>query len=432
MRRSLVFLGVGFAALLLITLRLTQPETAQDHEEFFSLSRRTPDTLMFIHPQEKLTLIPKGRTGWTVISPYEDRADAYLVESILNTFSDLEPLRRFPYDERQSDVLGLRRPRVILRGAYRDEKPDSLCLGGLNPGSTMIYLRAGSKGDIGTMRVGDAAVLLNTREELRDRNGFPIVPSRVNELRVRIGSATHVVYKKDPEGRWVVDAPYPGPADPKAMDGLLDVLSKVRIEQFLGPRQKQTETIGYAEAEVIQGVQDTLWFRIKQPDEADRALVLAESSERRVSFKIPGSFLRVLKRPSSLYRLKRLSRSGYGDVDSLETPAAVWHQSEWISESSRGTSLRRAIENWFTLEAEEVIHGTPEIRAKWRIGGGEYRWWAQGKLLSVIQFGPELNGRRAVYISSGLEARPQELLIFSGPELTSILSVLDERVPGTR
>ena len=421
-RRGLLASGLAFLLLLGAALVLLRSPETTEGDAWFALARRSPDTLTVIVPPDTTVLVPGGPTGWRILAPVEDEADPLAVAAMLRRLEALEPTRTFPFAEEKRDTYGFRFPRALLRAAYVDGlPPDTLLVGAFSIDGNQDYVRAGERGDVGLVPGRETRPYLVRRLfDLRMRELLPFHESRAVRLTTFDSDGSVIADLTGGPDAWRLAAPFPGRANPAKVREYLLSLNHMDARSVErdgpGPLAPYGLVVPTARFRVLTVDGDTLGVDLGDPvpGTGDRRYALVEG--RPHVWGVPEKYLEVAR--SDLAFLRDLSLGGFGqvDVDSLRvegTGTRTYPAAAWSGAGADSTLLRDVIRGWISLDATEVLPDEPGTRRRLGLAPprGRLVWYGKADTLAVVEVGEPRNGRIALALPGGREARPGELFL---------------------
>jgi len=412
-----------FAVLAVATLVLLRGRTPREPTPLFSLQRRVPDTLVVVSPPDTSVLVPGGTSGWRLVRPVEDAADGLVVEAMLKRLRPLKVLRRLPFEEKKLDTYGLRYPRGMIRAVYGSGlEPDTLVIGASTLNGGKDYVRAGTQGEVGLVDSRlPASFLIRSTLDFRDTRLLPFPESEARGLTIRDavqGTLTRLV--REPEGRWRVLDPYPGPASGEKVRNFLGALSHMKIDLFAAERITDAPAVGLApprlSVTVLLERGDTLTAALGIPVPG-REWVFARTAGKPQLLGVSKKYPAVLRRGADPLRDPVVLPFGLRDVDSLLAIAGSGRRRSWKAEAWRGvdhreTPLRGVLENWIKIRSGAFAPAGRRELHRYHLGPKSDRlvWFGRGDTLLVVEKGRETGGRIPVRTLAGRKARPGEVL----------------------
>lgn len=441
-RRTLLLSALVFLSLLVLTLKLTRNRSAEPEPPFFALGRSLPDTLLVAYGPDTTVLVPRtAGAGWDLLRPVRDAADVVAVNALLKRLERLPvESRRFPLTPEKMDTYGMRHPRAMLRAAYRGGlPPDTLLVGAFTPSGDFDYVRAGSRMEVGLLEARQTRTyLLKSSLELRDTVLLPFPDFRAVNVRwIASGGAVRAEVSRDEDGAWRVRRPFPGPADPEKLREYLLSLNHMHIEHF-GP-QGGWEPAVYGltppavAVVVVTADGDTIRAALGDRVPGDSDLCYASTSKRTHLLEVPMKYRDVLL--GSVDSLRERAPFGFGldRVDSVRVECA--EGSVTIAPADGGPAnrtAREALANWVGLRAERFEAADAIALGRWGLAPSEGRivWFGAGDTLAVVEVGREEAGWRAIRVSGGRAARPDEVLLLPARAVEAQWPVLRARARG--
>ena len=438
-RRALFISGAVFLVLLLFTLRVMRTRDEGPARSFFALRQSIPDTLVVAYGPDTTVIVPgSSSAGWELIHPVRDAADDVAVNALLTRLQNLPvDRRRFPLSPEKLDTYGMRHPRGMVRVAYRGGlSADTLFLGGFTPSGDFDYVRSGSAPEVGLMEARlTRTYFLKSTLELRETTLLPFQESRaVHVLLTGPHGEPRAELGLDPDGAWRVRRPYPGPADARSLREYLLSLNHMHIARF-GPREGWPPAAAGLDAPaggvtVVAAGGDTVRARFGDLVPGDSTLCYATSSVRPDLLEVPAKYLDVVLGTVDMVRAKAPFGFGLERVDSVRIELAGG-RSVVLPLGPGGTrdEDRTLLAGWVVLRAEGFAHaGGGELRT-WGLAPPEGRlvWYGGGETLAEVEVGREESNRRALRVSSGLAARPDELLLLRAGSVTPLWNALQDR-----
>ncbi len=180
----------------------------------------------------KLALIKKGEDWW-IDQPIQAPAASHQVTSIIDKFSDLKYIARYPEgDKARPARTGLDQP-VVVR-LIKDARPvASLRVGSSLPTGRGSYIQIGdANGESKDVleSTTDLTDAFNTRlEELRDKNILKMSLADVKRVRVE-GSRQFTLTQSD--GKWLIEEPVRGRADKAKAEEVARPLTSLYVTEF--------------------------------------------------------------------------------------------------------------------------------------------------------------------------------------------------------
>ena len=247
-RRFVLGSGILFLVLLAVVLWTRPGREPARSEPLFTLKHRVPDTLTVAYGPDTTVLVPGGEAGWRVIAPVRYPADGVAVDALLKRLAPLPTAeRRFPLLPENLDVYGLRYPQAMIRAAYRDSvEPDTLWIGTFTMNQTYDYVRGAGSPWVGLLdgRIARTYFLKSTHDLRRTRLlPFPVARA-VRLVLAGEGGAPRLEAVRDPDGRWRLTLPYPGPGDSREILDYLTSLNHMHVREFLREHMDRPERYG--------------------------------------------------------------------------------------------------------------------------------------------------------------------------------------------
>lgn len=174
--------------------------------------------------------LAKAEDGaWSVLEPWNDRADIGRVRSLLAALGELKASREVAGADADLGPFGLEEPEVAVatRGAEA-----RVAVGGLNPAGDFRYVRAG-EGPVHLVPGHGLAALLGDPADFRSKDvlgDFPWSALAGLEVRTPGGEALRLTRAGED---WTIEAPLSAAADPEAVGRLTEKLRWARVAGFL-------------------------------------------------------------------------------------------------------------------------------------------------------------------------------------------------------
>lgn len=256
-----------------------------------------PDDVVALTVEQDGYPIDLRRRGesWWIDYPVAARADDGVVTRLLDALEALPRLETIKQDQRVHRGLsladyGLELPRTSLTIESRLER-QSLMLGNKGALGDLRFVRLEGSTDVMTTRGALDEVMPLDLDALRDRRVFRGRPERVSRLEVERPEAGFIQVLRGDSG-WMLQQPLKEPADPAAVNRLVETLYGVTIERFVldPPVERHTqdravpeidtaaplrvETYGLAEDESV--VRLRVW---ETGDETGRELIVGKPAD---------------------------------------------------------------------------------------------------------------------------------------------------------
>jgi hypothetical protein len=331
--------------------------------------------------------------------------------------------RRFPLTPGKMDTYGMRFPRAMVRASYRGGlPPDTLLVGAFTPSGDFDYVRAGSGGEVALLESRQTrAYLLKSTLELRDTVLLPFADFRAAKV-WWIGSdgTVRAEVMRDEDGAWRVKRPFPGPVDPQRFREYLLSLNHMHIEHFGPEGGWLPAAYGLAPPAVAVTVAtadgDTIRAALGDRVPGDPDLCYASSSGRTHLLEVPMKYREVLL--GSVDPLRERAPFGFG-LDRVDSVRVECRDGSVTIAPADGAAVNRvgreALSKWVQLRAEafEAADAGALSRGGFARAEGRLVWFGAGDTLATVDVGGVREGFRALRVSGGRAARPDEVLLLS-------------------
>lgn len=417
-KRSFWISGALFAVLLFLTWNLLERRHEPEAETFFTLERRTPDTLMVAYGTDTTVLVPGG-AGWVLVRPVRYPADSFAVEALLKKLFPLEVENVYDLPPQKLDSYGLRNPRAAIRAAYVDLPPDSLSVGGLTPNAAYTYVRSGSERKAGLLSDRTArGYLLKSTPELRDSRLLPANENRVTRILLLADGRDHVELQKGEQGAWRVVKPYPGRADPGKTREYLASLVHMTVQEFIGEEGAGEAAYGLktprAGVVVETEAGETLGYSIGNAV-PEKDLFYAAIHGRPNLFGVSARYLYALQWPDIAFRQTAPISFGLAQVSTVTVRSGSESREFRLSppDSTLEPETLDVLGSWVLMRAEGFAEATARALHAYGLDApaGELVWKQGADTLAVVQVAGDDNGMMPMRVAGGREARPEEILL---------------------
>ena len=214
------------------------------------------------------TLNPKGN-AWELTSPRTEKADTYLVQSLLNQLSTLKTSEfldpaRVLRPELAPPVMTIKvwqrsangRPKAAGTATDAPARPPalSLLIGRHDVLKKTVYGRL--EGDDVILALPDSLldVLPKNTFAYRDRGVLELNAAAVTKLTLLRGGSTTVLEPSEAAGapnQWRMVAPVKAPADSRAVTQLMALLSNLRADEFVADLAKGEKSFGLDQPSIV-------------------------------------------------------------------------------------------------------------------------------------------------------------------------------------
>lgn len=228
---AMAILGVLFGALVVVYQRFGKPEPKEESSpplaDAYGFDPHTVRRLVMTFADGRPPVeLEKQGPFWRLLRPIQARADTERVNDLLGALKT-RIRKRVPLNDKE---YGLDRPQLILTLTTEDGIRKEFLFGDKGV-SYSLYMRERNDKDTALIESYTLDDLSKTPEELRDRNVLRFDPVDVRRVEVRRRSTRIVAERGD--GTWSLKEPVALPANPKAVEKTLEVLSSLRVSAFL-------------------------------------------------------------------------------------------------------------------------------------------------------------------------------------------------------
>jgi hypothetical protein len=354
-RLTTVILAVLLLAGLGVAIFLSTPPTAKSNVPalFLEFARADVKTLDIRNGEGEVHLERDGtdRERWRVlIGKTPVRASSLKVEDLLNDLSRLAPKNFWAKadvrpEERKGWGIDAAPVQVTLGLEGRTIKAS---FGARTLEKQNVYAEKDGNGDAYVVPVAAVEPLERARADLlRERSpaGFSSYEARSLSLRRADGLAVDA--EKGAGGTWEVTAPFRGPADPAAIDGLLAKSLGVEVVDFVADGAVDLARYGLLEPRAVltvhrQGREKPVVLKLGGDAGADKVHFM-EEGEASVYTCGPDFPNAVAKFDPAALRDRNLLRIGWAKIDSIE-----------FTHPEKGWKLLRVLDRWDVEKPERV------------------------------------------------------------------------------
>ncbi|VGO14548.1 hypothetical protein PDESU_03111 [Pontiella desulfatans] len=218
-----------------------------------------------------------------------------------------------------SAEYGFDKPTVVIT-ASDNSGTHRWLVGRRTPLGDMVYAKLDGEDDIFTVSGKLLAMVPTSPDALRDRLLFPSEAASVRRIEIR-GSAGFVQLVKDPQTGWHLQQPVAAAADPKEVQGFIEKLYRLRIEDFVADNVSDFSVYG------LQG--ETRQISLGGGDGTSRMLVVGDDVPGRPGFvyvrraddtsvfSLSADVLQLLNTPAQRIRDARVLELKLGDITSF-------------------------------------------------------------------------------------------------------------------
>jgi hypothetical protein len=236
-----VFLGLGAWVLFGERGEVREKGVAPPVSEMVGMKADEVTRVELQHGGQTIALAKAGKE-WRIEKPIQARADNAQVQQVLDSL--LKGTLDHVVEEKITDYkeYGLDKPsfQVTLADAKGHQKV--LQLGAKDPRGFSLYARTADRPELFLVNSYSVEELQKKKpEDLRDKTALVVDPAAVNKLSIQASTGALKVEKQGDKWRMSgvqaargqpAAVPSPLPADPDAVQGVLDQLKGLRIEKF--------------------------------------------------------------------------------------------------------------------------------------------------------------------------------------------------------
>jgi hypothetical protein len=252
-KTTLVLLVIAAALVSYLYLFEKKSLTTEEREarqgKIFSFEPEAVDRIQITSPAEDLVL-EKQAGRWKITGPIQAVTDESAVSLLVSGLAGLKTTRRIvPGQEEDIDWggYGLSEPAVRLRFRVAgDDRVRGFDLGKKAAFGGQLYARPLDEEILWILPAAMLGTFDKTSSDLRDRRILAIDGNAVTGIEIRYGETgkSGMVFSRDGEGRWLMEAPFRAKADEKAMETLLAGVSGMRARTFINEPERGLDGYG--------------------------------------------------------------------------------------------------------------------------------------------------------------------------------------------